>query len=72
MPGRRLPRRADRAAGAGDPRHGEVRSAGNGDGAEIEDRHGAKAKLRLPVPEAGELTISGRGLKPVKQAASGP
>ncbi len=30
-----------------------------------------KARLRLMVPEGGELTISGRGLKSVKQTVSG-
>ncbi len=32
---------------------------------------GSKAKLRLTVPESGELSIVGRGIKPLKESAAG-
>ena len=71
LPGRRLSRDGDPATAALEPGHREIRSAGNRCGAQIEDRDSLEGPGADNGARAGELSVLGRGLTPVKQPASG-
>ena len=72
VPGRGLPRRADLAAGARQPGQLEIRSAGNDHGAEIQGHPRLENDAAAGAAgERGDLSVVGRGLKPIKQVASG-